>query len=222
MDNKSANLDLFETETATQDINTFDLENKKLEFLDYPFTFQEYMAEEEEKTPSKLSDNSCTDPVLKPLSGPFQLVQQLATSITPKQSISCSKAIEKSASVDTLILEKLSMLVTVHLQEGLEETSFIFDANNSILDGTEIVIKSYLSSVGSLNIEIKTCDKLQALIHKHQNELIHNLQKACPAIQIHRLDLSLKQDRYSSREKIAGTNLRKVTKAKMGSHDNQT
>lgn len=146
-----------------------------------------------------------------------------STSYTTHQDVHTSlnvKGLEKSASVDTLILEKLSVLVQVHIKDGLEETIFLFSEHTPLLEGVEISIKNYSQAQGVLNIEIKTCDKLQALLHKHKEGLFEALQKTCPQVTIHRLEFSLKTS-HQRNDKIAGTNMKKVTKSEMGSHDNQ-
>lgn len=160
------------------------------------------------------SKNLHQSPLQVELPSPMMLIKDTASA----SHVQPASSIKPSAPLD--LFNQILTVVYVHVKDGVEETTFTFAETDPVLSGVEISIKNYDQAYGMLNIEIKTCDKLQALLHKHKEGLIHVLEKNCPQVSVHRLEFSLKSEPLRN-DKIAGTSMKKVTKSEMGSHDNQ-
>ncbi len=178
----------------------------KTESID-PDAFKKYQYASEEEP------EECPNPQAIPLS-PFTLFTQPQGSI----EMVSTPSIGPLPATMQLLNDQLIIQVIHAKQLQQEQTVITLHEPGSLLDGVEIFIESFSFAPHSVNIEIKSCGKLQALLQKHQEQLLERWSLAGINTKLQRLDFSVHSNR--SNRKIDGTNRNKVTQVgNKQSHD---
>lgn len=163
-----------------------------------PDEFKKFFSEDEEKEQDIQS--------LPQLLNPIQILPLVQTSVSEASgSISTLQPINLEKTLDVL-LENMTLLISHIKLTGIEQTSIVIHQEGSILDMTEVVVESYDTAPGALNIEIKSCSKLQALLIHQKQSLFERIEAVAPEVKIHRLDISS----IDSKDYISGTKQKKV------------
>jgi hypothetical protein len=109
----------------------------------------------------------------------------------------------------TVLGEFMGLLSHTIQAKGVSQTSCVIDKPGSVLDQVTLVLSAFDTAPFEYQLEITSCDKLQALLHNHQGALITHLAHAAQPLKLSRFEvngqsLSLKKD------KIEGSLFKKV------------
>ena len=154
----------------------------------------------------------------QPLPTPMDLFSMKSINLTLSSGSEKTESISQivpSQEVLAIISEKIGFLSQTLHESGVMETSLMITSPDSLLDQVEITLKNSDTAITCYNIEIKSCDKLCALLQSQTEALLTALAGMAHPMSVNCLALNGRLQKIPD-SKLDKEQFKKVREVKKG------